>query len=87
MASQDENNQTRSDDGQNSLGVVVSHWFFPFNPAKRAIADAAPVIPEMNCPNRIASFKAQRLRLARNGVITAGVLTLYGAEVSDGFKK
>jgi hypothetical protein len=30
MASQDENNQTRSDDGQDSFGVVVSHWFFPF---------------------------------------------------------
>ncbi|HMF26756.1 MAG TPA: hypothetical protein VKG24_32210 [Pseudolabrys sp.] len=37
-ASQDENNQTRSDDSQNSFGAVVSHWFSPSNPATRAIA-------------------------------------------------
>jgi hypothetical protein len=41
MASQDENNQTRSDDGQNSLGVVVSHWFFPSNPAQASHREAA----------------------------------------------
>jgi len=41
MASQDENNQTGSDDGQNSFGVVVSHWFSPLKSGQASHREAA----------------------------------------------